>query len=1024
MEGKICSEVQQNERDNRLTQNTGIFETSIWGDFFLGYSNPAASSQQQNKMAERAETLKEQVAEIIADSTGLHEWLNIIDTLERLCLDHLFENEIDAALREMEAVDVSDYDLNTVALWFCLLRKHRYRVSPDVFTGFKDDEGAFPSDNPAELLSLYNAAHMRTHGEVILDEAILFTRRHLETMLPSLEGALAREIKSSLEIPHPRRVRIYESKYYISTYEKDAMAHEKVLELAKVNSNIMQLHHQHELSIITRWWQDIQIESRLPFARDRLVECYWWILGVYFEPSYSRGRIIMTMVIALCTMMDDIYDSYGTQEECEIFTNWDTKGAHDLPDCMKLALEKILASYQTIANMLNKEEKYRMSYLRYRIEEQARGYNNEVKMLQEGYIPKSIEEHLKLSLITGGCPFLACASFVGMHDIATKDCFDWVSSVPKMVQTLSIILRIVDDLQSYEREQLIPHVSSTIDSYMKEHNVSIDVTREKIHILKEDSWKDFNITGADIQLDKDDGILLQLRGQFHKLPQYKGYHPFIAQMVERANALKEEVAKIIASSNVSSLHERLHIIDTLERLCLDHLFEHEIDAALQKIVAADVRDYGLRTVALWYCLLRKHRYNVSSDVFVRFRDEEGGFLTDNPTDLLGLFNAAHMRTHGDIILDEAIPFSGRRLEMMSPYLEGSIAREVKSALEIPYPRRVRIYESKHYISAYEKDATVNDRVLQLAKLNSNIMQLHHQHELSIITRWWKDIQVESRLPFARDRVVECYLWMLGVYFEPHYSRGRIILTMTIAIIGLLDDIYDSYGTPKECEIFTKCIESWDTKGAHDLPECMKFALEKILDSYQTIANMLNQEEKCRMSYLRYFIEEQVRGYNTEVKMLQEGYIPKSIEEHLKISLITGGCPFLACASFIGMHDIATKDCFDWVSSIPKMVQSLSIILRIVDDIQSHGREQLIPHVASTIDSYMKEHNVSIDVACEKMHIIKEESWKDFNNEWLNPENTYPKQLLERIFNLARTMEFFYNQEDNFTNCHNIKDTIH
>jgi glycerol-3-phosphate O-acyltransferase len=88
------------------------------------------------------------------------------------------------------------------------------------------------------------------------------------------------------------------------------------------------------------------------------------------------------------------------------------------------------------------------------------------------------------------------------------------------------------------------------------------------------------------------------------------------------------------------------------------------------------------------------------------------------------------------------------------------------------------------------------------------------------------------------------------------------------------------------------------------------------------------------------------------------------------------------------------------------------------------REQLIPHVASTIDSYMKEHNVSIEVAREKINTLKEESWKDFNSEWLNPDNTYPKQLLERIFNLTRTMEFMYNREDNFTNCSNLKDTIH
>jgi hypothetical protein len=121
-------------------------------------------------------------------------------------------------------------------------------------------------------------------------------------------------------------------------------------------------------------------------------------------------------------------------------------------------------------------------------------------------------------------------------------------------------------------------------------------------------------------------------------------------------------------------------------------------------------------------------------VFVRFKTVEGGFLANNPIDLLNLYNAAHMRTHGEVILDEAILFTRRHLEMIFPFVEGSLAREMKSALEIPLPRRVRIYESKYYISIYEKDATLHEKVLQLAKLNSDIMQLHHQQELSILTR--------------------------------------------------------------------------------------------------------------------------------------------------------------------------------------------------------------------------------------------------------------------------------------------------
>jgi len=81
-------------------------------------------------MEERAEKLREEVAEMIASSSTTASMLRLIDALERLCLDHLFEEEISAALAEIETADVSDWDLGTVALWFCLLRKHRYRVSP------------------------------------------------------------------------------------------------------------------------------------------------------------------------------------------------------------------------------------------------------------------------------------------------------------------------------------------------------------------------------------------------------------------------------------------------------------------------------------------------------------------------------------------------------------------------------------------------------------------------------------------------------------------------------------------------------------------------------------------------------------------------------------------------------------------------------------------------------------------------------------------------------------------------------
>ena len=66
-----------------------------------------------------------------------------------------------------------------------------------------------------------------------------------------------------------------------------------------------------------------------------------------------------------------------------------------------------------------------------------------------------------------------------------------------------------------------------------------------------------------------------------------------------------------------------------------------------------------------------------------------------------------------------------------------------------------------------------------------------------------------KLPFIRDRVIECYFWILGVYFEPEYRWARRILTKVIAMTSVIDDIYDVYGTLEELVLFTKAVERFD-----------------------------------------------------------------------------------------------------------------------------------------------------------------------------------------------------------------------
>jgi (S)-beta-macrocarpene synthase len=121
----------------------------------------------------------------------------------------------------------------------------------DVFLKFKDKHGNFVNADTRSLLSLYNAAYLRSHGEVLLDEAISFTRRYLQSRLENLESPLAEEVSCALDTPLFRRVGILETRNYIPIYEKEATRSEAILEFAKLNFNLLQLIYCEELKEVT-----------------------------------------------------------------------------------------------------------------------------------------------------------------------------------------------------------------------------------------------------------------------------------------------------------------------------------------------------------------------------------------------------------------------------------------------------------------------------------------------------------------------------------------------------------------------------------------------------------------------------------------------------------------------------------------------------------------------------------------------------------------------------------------------------
>jgi eudesmane-5,11-diol synthase len=124
----------------------------------------------------------------------------------------------------------------------------------DVFDKFRDGTGKFSqslSNDVRGLLSLYNAAHMATPFEEILDQAIVFTRQHLEAAKAKLRPPMSEQVTRALDIPLPRFMPRLEAVHYISEYQQEEGHDTEILELARLDYALLNSLHLKELRDLT-----------------------------------------------------------------------------------------------------------------------------------------------------------------------------------------------------------------------------------------------------------------------------------------------------------------------------------------------------------------------------------------------------------------------------------------------------------------------------------------------------------------------------------------------------------------------------------------------------------------------------------------------------------------------------------------------------------------------------------------------------------------------------------------------------
>ncbi|CAA0835948.1 1-8-cineole synthase 1- chloroplastic [Striga hermonthica] len=502
-------------------RRSGNYEASVWDDDYIQSLDSPYTGKECVKQAEK---LKSHVKVIIDETENQLDRLEFIDDLQRLHISNHFEDRVEAILKNIYQTiecheQYTNKDLHVTALKFRLLRQHGYHVPQEVFCGFTDEFGNFKgclASDVKGMLSLYEASFLSLEGENLLDSAKDFSTHHLRERLEGItDPIVAEQVRHALELPLHWRVQKLEAKWFITVYESKLGANLILLELAKLDFNMVQALYQHEIKQLSRWYEETGLVEKLGFARHRLAECFLWAVGVTAEPQFGFTREIITKMSVLITFIDDIYDVYGTLSELQAFTHaierWDINELDNLPEYMRICFLALFNSANELAYHILRDQGLNIiPNLKKLWAELSRAYYVEATWFHNGYFP-STNEYMNTAWVSIGGPIASLHAYFAISNPIDEKELSILEQYQGIIRWPSMVLRLADDLGTASDEMKKGDVPKSIQCHMHgtgcseedarehiKHLIDVNLKRMNKDILMEKSVKSFGATAINI----------------------------------------------------------------------------------------------------------------------------------------------------------------------------------------------------------------------------------------------------------------------------------------------------------------------------------------------------------------------------------------------------------------------------------------------------------------------------------------------------------------------------------------------
>ncbi|EOA18590.1 hypothetical protein CARUB_v10007162mg [Capsella rubella] len=522
--------------------------------------------------------------------------------------------------------------------------------------------------------------------------------------------------------------------------------------------------------------------------------------------------------------------------------------------------------------------------------------------------------------------------------------------------------------------------------------------------------------------------------KFKKIPPSEWTHYFhsipldVSEMDalnKEIDALKPKVKNIFMSSQSSdSTKKRILIIYLFVSLGIAHHFEEEIYETLnegfkeiEKMMAGEEDLYIVSTI---FWVFRRFGHYISSDVFTRFKGSNGNFkesLIEDTKGMLSLYEASHLATTKDYILDEALIFTSSHLESLvaSGTCPPHLLVRVRNALSLSQHWNFEVLAPVDFIPFYKQEKDHDEMLLKFAQLSFKFLQLIYLQDLKILTKWYKELDFVSKFPpYFKERCVENYFFVLSVFFEPQFSQARIMLARSFVLQGILDDTFDRYATLPEAESLGKSLERWAPDHTMDnQPEYLKSVLNVILDTFEDFEKELRPEGRS------YSVDTTIEEFkvvaeaNVEfAKWAHVAHVP-SFERYMEV----GEMEVVSCATVAGiimsMGKMGTKEACEWLKSRPKLVMSLCTKGRLMNDIAGFEDDMSRGYVANSVNCYMKQYGVTEEEAFKELRKMVANENKKINEEFLTT-TCVSHSVLKECIDFSRMITVTYNGYEGFT----------